>query len=186
MTSVPVGDLDGDGRSDYALTPIFDQIVFLYLNNDFASDPASALLGPRDAGAISNDFFGYGVGVSDLNGDGYGDLLVSASGAYVETWTTPDFPYNTGRLYVYPGGPAGVGMNPIWFDRARPSDFNDNPQSLAYRFASTGDLNGDGFDDVAVVDPSRRQICYVYGSEMPVVAHLDGCAGYPGWLVEVK
>ena len=86
----------------------------------------------------SDGHFGFALAsAGDVNGDGYGDLLVGAhdqdSGAEDE-----------GNVFVYYGSSVGL--------PAQPSDTLDNPENLAFsRFGialdTTGDSDGDGFSD---------------------------------------
>jgi hypothetical protein len=84
----------------------------------------------------SDSRFGGSVArAGDVNGDGYDDVVVGAYG--VSSYR--------GGAYTYLGGPTGLQSDPIW--SVEPLD------PLAYfgaEVAPAGDLNGDGFDDVAV------------------------------------
>jgi DNA-binding MarR family transcriptional regulator len=76
-------------------------------------------------------------GAGDLNGDGYDDVIVGAYGS--------DWPYsNAGRAYVYFGGPALDNVADVILNGTGADD--DFGQSVA----GVGDVNGDGYDDVAV------------------------------------
>ncbi|MDB4927592.1 MAG: hypothetical protein JWM10_76 [Myxococcaceae bacterium] len=177
----PVGDLDGDGRSDLVLYPIFSENVLVYRSASGLGMPAYSLRGGATAGVISDEGFGGDVGAGDVNGDGLADLLVSAPGSYSETWMDPVFPFNTGRVYLYWGRPYGIDVDPLWFGRVRPTDPTDNPILFAYHVASPGDINGDGIDDVAVVDLTRRRICFRYGSVLLVSSELSDCVSHDGF-----
>jgi hypothetical protein len=85
--------------------------------------------------------------VADFNGDGYADVAVADPGP--------------GRLYVYWGGPKGVSE----------SQRLAIPMSGAGSFvvSSVGDLNGDGFSDLAVTDPSARKV-YVFNGGLTGLA----------------
>lgn len=84
--------------------------------------------------------YGFCVGgVGDVNGDGYGDVAVSAVGYY----------YNVGRVYVYPGSRYCVLGNP-------PLAILDGLQAgevFGASLAGAGDVNGDGFADLIVGAP---------------------------------
>lgn len=76
----------------------------------------------------------------DVNGDGYGDIIVSASeydsAAAVEA----------GRVYAFHGGPGGLGTAPSWTSSGE--DFFDG--DFGEELALAGDVNGDGYSDIIV------------------------------------
>lgn len=105
----------------------------------------------------------------DVNGDGYGDLLVG--GRY-------DFgDGGTGVAYAYYGSPQGLSTQPDW------TAPNDQPTPYVYlSLAGAGDVNGDGYDDVVVgasyysADQTEEGRAYIYyGSS-------NGLSTTPGWV----
>jgi hypothetical protein len=180
----PVGDLDGDNRPEFVLVPEMTTDVLVYRGATGLDAPAISLRG-RDvlAGEVVNGDFGRRLAGADLNGDGFGDLVVSARLAYTETVPWIDGsrnPYNSGRMYVFWGRADGIARGPIWFDRVRPTDMDDNPAAFAESIVSPGDMDGDGIDDAVLIDSGRAQVCYVRGSPSLSSAHLSGCVPYTG------
>jgi len=93
-------------------------------------------------GQSSYDSFGYSVsGAGDVNRDGYDDVIVGA-------------PYNdaggaeTGRAYLFLGGAP---MDAVADYNLTGSAVYDN---FGYSVSGAGDVNGDGFADIAVGTPS--------------------------------
>jgi hypothetical protein len=82
-----------------------------------------------------NQKFGYSVSTAgDVNGDGYADVIVGA----------PGYLSNTGRAYIYYGGPS---MNNI-ADVILTGEAADN--YFGHSVSTAGDVNGDGYADVIV------------------------------------
>src|SRR5206468_1259175 len=74
----------------------------------------------------------------DVNGDGYGDVIVGAM--YYHNGL-----FEEGRAFVYLGSASGLAASPAWTA--------ESDQGLAFfghSVASAGDVNGDGFSDVII------------------------------------
>ncbi len=140
------GDVNGDGYSDVIIgAPFFDngQVdegrAFLYLGGPtgLATTPAWTAESDQD-----NANFGRCVNTAgDVNGDGYSDVIIGASG-----FSNPQ-PVE-GRAFLYLGGPAGLATTPAWT-----AESNQTGALFGWSLASAGDVNGDGYSDVIIDAP---------------------------------
>jgi hypothetical protein len=101
-------------------------------------------------GEQSYDYFGSPIAsAGDVNGDGYGDVIVGA-------------PYHwngnsTGRAYVYLGSPSGLSATPNIIAIDQGAYFGAS-------LSSAGDVNGDGYGDVIVGAPNSGSVSVYFGS----------------------
>jgi hypothetical protein len=131
------GDVNGDGYADLAVGSPYNNNntgkAYVYLGSAGGLSPTA---GWSAVGEAANSVFGGSVAsVGDLNGDGYADLAVGATG----------YNTNTGKTYVYLGSASGLGSNAGWnaIGEATSNYFGTSA-------ASAGDVNGDGFADLVV------------------------------------
>jgi hypothetical protein len=129
------GDLNGDGYADLAVgaPELTTQtgVVHLYFGgpSGLRAVPDQTVTSPRPP---DGRFGGVVAAAGDVDGDGYGDLLVAAVGSA----TTP------GRVFLYRGGPSGV-VTPAASQLAGGGRFGT-------AIAGAMDLDADGFADLAV------------------------------------
>jgi hypothetical protein len=147
--SLACGDVNGDGYSDFMV----GAMGYSAGNNAgraYAySGKNGALLYTKD-GENASDALGVGLAVGDINGDGYGDLLMGA----------PAYPQgvNRGKAYIC-AGTTGNRLASLEGENA-----ND---SFGGRMV-TGDFDGDGRCDFAIgaiAYGSRAGRLYVYKSQ---------------------
>lgn len=166
------GDINGDSFSDILCGASFNDVngvnsgkVYLYLNSLTGNDIADDILEGN-----TGDNFGNAVSSGDVNGDGYEDFLI---GAYTKNT-------NDGAAYLYFGGPLYDDVPDVTYTGVLQEVLGD-------ALDCSGDLNGDGYDDV-VIGASQNDAgggnagrLYVYfGSAVPdniADVFMNGVAG---------
>ena len=162
------GDVNGDGFDDIIVgAPLAsgshtaEGLAFVYYGAaaGLAAQPAWRAE-PADQASAS---FGDAVsGAGDVNGDGFADVIVGAS---LYDGTSVD----TGGAWVWHGSAAGLAASPAWSQApaAREGWFGAVLSAL-------GDVNRDGFDDVAIGAPQDAS-----SAEGRVYVYQGGLAGLP-------
>jgi hypothetical protein len=140
------GDVNGDGYSDVIVgAGGYDAVAgndngraYIFygglLSGTISASSASVII----TGENSYDGFGFPASAGDVNGDGFSDIILGASGY------SGDGPGN-GRAYVYYGSYT-AGTTP---DKTFPDPSNLNNDYFGSSVAS-GDFNGDGYADALV------------------------------------
>ncbi len=197
------GDINGDGFDDLLIGVVTggpigipgagETFVVFGRAQDFeASIDLRSLDGSN--GFIINgidvtDFSGDSVSsAGDFNGDGFDDILISAS--FADKFNSSDD--DTGESYIVFGKDQGFGAS---LDLASLNGSNgfvinsvDSLDSSAIQVSSGGDINGDGFDDILISNPGTAgEIAYVIlGSNQSFGASFDPSSlnGNNGFVVE--
>lgn len=156
------GDVNGDGFDDLIAGGVsFNSLAGRAILYDYfmkGEIKADRIM----TGEFVNNFFATSVSdAGDVNGDGYGDLIVGAYG------------YNnyTGRAFIYFGGAVPDHIPDLVLDGQNVSG------SFGISATSAGDVNGDGYDDVIVGEyaynfGTGRAYIYYGGSSMNNVADV--------------
>jgi hypothetical protein len=138
------GDVNGDGYDDVIVgAGLYDTpagtdagAAFLWLGSATGLQPAPAW---NALGDQANAQFGAcAQAAGDVNGDGYGDVIVGA-------WLCDHGETDEGRAFVYFGSDTGLAATPGWIGES-----NSTSAVFGYFCASAGDVNGDGYDDIVV------------------------------------
>jgi len=131
------GDVDGDGYADVVVgAPGHASSTgkaYVYLGG---ASGLAASASWTAVGEAASDGFGQSLATAgDVNGDGYAEVVIGAWGNAGDT----------GKIYVYLGGPSGPAGTPSWtaVGEAMTSTFG-------FSVAIAGDVNGDGYSELVV------------------------------------
>src|SRR6185295_16995485 len=99
-----VGDLNGDGKSDFIIgAPYADPGGLTDGGSAYVySGATGALLYQKDGTALGDNFGNAVAGVGDVNGDGVADFMVGAQTA------DPGGIFNAGAAFVYSGATGAL------------------------------------------------------------------------------
>jgi hypothetical protein len=170
------GDVDGDGYDDLVVGSYPTQTTlgaaWAYLGS------ATGLSLVHDwsvAGAAGTGNFGYSVaGAGDVDGDGYADVVIGTP-----LWDNGSN-YEAGKVVVYQGSASGLAPGSADWGFSYPG----NGLLLGWCVAGAGDVNGDGFDDIAAGAPYQDAAVGV--DEGGVWAWYGSASGLPtaaaSWL----
>ncbi len=167
---VGAGDFDGDDIPEVAIGAFNDEhsggnstgVVFL-VEGPFSGTTDTDDARTAIAGAANDDRLGWGLIVSDLNGDGVADLVASSGyhdGAGI----------NAGAIYVF-HGPLGNGLDDVSSADAMLTGVVDVDLQIGFapNMTDLGDVNGDGEPDLAA---SQYFVDSVTGSDDSGVCHI--------------
>lgn len=180
-----IGDINGDGYDDI----IYQREVSNYNN------PREVIvaLGPEcDIGnphwtIIGNDesssyLFGNACGsAGDINGDGKTDIFIGDA-LFNPTPSNTSHQGNWGKVYIWYGGdisienPTGLGEQTL-----SGSDFEISGSSDAGQFGlsiASGDIDGDGYTDLAIGDPRGADYCLDPSTEQSKIVETGYVATY--------
>lgn len=171
------GDVNGDGFGDFLVgEPYFDGAQVdagrVHLVYGHSTEP-SPVAWTREESSVSPSRLGASVTwVGDVNGDGYDDVAAGSP-----DWSGGQS--GEGRVQVFAGGPTGLGASPL-------SSVESNVQNahLGFSIAGVGDLDGDGYGDLAAgaVDYTNGQTAE--GAVFVYRGSSSGLITTPAWILE--
>ena len=130
------GDVDGDGYDDLAVGADGADVsgaAYVFYGSSTGLDAASE---QKVQASVSTGYLGQTIELAgDLNGDGYDDLVVG-------DWRPQ-------AVFVFYGSSTGVDTST---EQRVDGDFSADNTRFGTAVASGGDLDGDGYDDLAVGD----------------------------------
>jgi hypothetical protein len=172
------GDVNGDGYADVIVgAPDYDGVqsdegaAYVYRGGSTGlTDVPIWSAHPTDQ---ANAHFGVAVSTAgDVNGDGFSDLAIGATGY--------DHGHNDeGGAFVYHGSPGGLPDVPSWSVSG-----NERGTLIGWSVSTAGDVNGDGYADVLVGAPKYDRGQTEEGIAFLYAGGPDGLAHSPAWIGE--
>ncbi len=152
------GDQPGEGRA----------YVYLGTASGLESTPTWTMESDQDSAWLGTSVAGAG----DVDGDGYGDVLVAAPW-FDASWV------DDGRAWLFLGSVSGPTATPAWTTSASQAGAR-----LGISLASAGDVNGDGFGDaiVGALDYSNGE--EGEGQALLFLGYPGGLQADPAWTAE--
>ncbi|RHX89374.1 FG-GAP-like repeat-containing protein [Leptospira stimsonii] len=156
--SLSLGDVNGDGITDIATSGyVGSGIAQIYHGGTGGVSPApnTSIVGPGTN-------FGSAIRLGDLNGDGFSDLIVNGN----------TYSASSGRLWIFHSGPGGITAT----NTATPTLTltGASPNDTFGISMETGDINGDGFEDLIAASPgysgSNGRVYTFHGSSSGLTA----------------
>jgi hypothetical protein len=122
------------------------------------------------SGSMDSSFLGSAVtGAGDVNGDGFDDVIIGVTGHR-------EFETNEGAAFLYLGAASGPGTVAHWSVQS-----NQTSGSMGNAVELSGDVNGDGFDDVLVASMGYDHGLDAQGAVFAYHGGPNGPSYTPDW-----
>lgn len=132
------GDVDGDGFGDVVVGAPDANLARVY----YGGASGLGARAPTEFGSGASTFGHAVAAAGDVDGDGYGDVIVGAPAA--------------SRAYVFRGAAGGLAATATWV-------LTGSADSFGQSVAGAGDVDGDGYADVVIGDPGAGRVLLYRG-----------------------
>ncbi|MCK5268013.1 MAG: FG-GAP repeat protein, partial [Spirochaetes bacterium] len=170
--SIATGDVNGDGYDDLAIgAPDYSNDTgrtFIYHGSAYGIQSSIA----RTITGESSSEFGCSLCFGDIDADGYSDLIVGAT----------KYNNSDGRVYIFYGKPGGIDKDSAGSAKTILTGIDDECAECYNhlgRSIATGDINGDGYTDIAIGKSGYRHInlvCFFYGKSSGITSGTSSTA----------
>ncbi|RPI03237.1 MAG: T9SS C-terminal target domain-containing protein [Calditrichaeota bacterium] len=173
-----VDDLNGDGYDDFIVGAGFNSqmgaeagkvyVFFGKPRNQWTRD--ASMENACDASYLAEDagnWMGHRVsGLGDVNGDGFGDMLISANNLSVNSIV------RCGGVYLVLGKASGWSKDVNIADADASWIGNKKNQSLGWNVARIGDVDGDGLADILFSEKSTSTTYLILANKLTLGSHM--------------
>jgi signal transduction histidine kinase len=176
------GDVNGDGYDDLLVgasyysppgQPERTGAAFVFLGGPNGPGPIPDW---QVEGSATGDNTGFSVGAAgDINGDGFDDVLVGSWNAESNRLVKDQ---RKGSAALYFGGPTGLSKTPAWQPEGEKL-----ASHYGYSLHGIGDINGDGFDDIAIGAWGFETERFDSGRVYVYLGGLRGPSSVPAWVL---
>ncbi len=171
------GDVNGDGFADVIVgAPYYDHgkqlqgAAFVYHGS---ASGLSATADWQAEGGMVDAELGYSVAAAgDVNGDGYGDVIIGAP-------HYTDGESYEGAAFVYYGSPTGLFPAASWMKEG-----NQANAHFGSSVSTAGDVNGDGYSDIVVGSEAYSNGQTGEGRAFVYHGSPSGLSASPNWTAE--
>jgi len=172
------GDVNGDGYDDLIIgSPYYDAgspfegRAWVFLGGP--TGPEQTPVWVTESNQAQARWGRLVAGAGDVNADGYDDVLVGA-----HFWSGSQS--LNGLVSVFHGGPGGLDASPDWSVEGQ-----TEAAGLGWSADGVGDLNGDGYDDVALGAWQERVAGHSSGAVHVWYGSASGLTpGIPDWTTQ--
>lgn len=183
-------DVNGDGYMDVVVgAPFFSTTnagagrAYVFFGS--AAGPSETAAWTFSPSEMGSQYAGASLAVGDVNDDGYDDLVVGAPSegdrfAACAGFFTCSLPACAGTAYLFLGSASGLGDTPAW------TSYGNGVAGERFGAAlATGDVNGDGYDDLVVgadnFDGAPSTTCAGTGSAYMFLGGPSGLSPSASW-----
>ena len=171
------GDVDGDGFDDviigapgYTNGQSSEGRAYVYLGSP--AGPSTTPLWTVESNQVSASY-GFSVaGIGDVNGDGCDDIAVGS--LFYDNGEIDE-----GKVFVYYGSSSGLSTTASWT-----AESNQANAEFGRSVAGAGDVNGDGYDELAVGSPMYDNGENNEGRVFVFLGSSSGLSSTADWTVE--
>ncbi|MEM6730507.1 MAG: FG-GAP-like repeat-containing protein, partial [Myxococcota bacterium] len=164
-----VGDIDGDGFADVMVGSFNQRRAYLYRGSSSGPEASASW---TYTGPFGSNLGASVAGAGDVNGDGYGDVIIGA-----ENYDNGQ--NNEGAAFLFFGSAGGLAGSPDWSHEGDIGGIR-----FGTYVAGAGDVNGDGYADVIIGAERYSNGESEEGRAYAFYGSPTGLPATPCWVVE--